>query len=223
MAGSITLTLDDGTTVGGWLARPEGTPRGALVVIQEIFGVNAHIRSVAEGYAGDGYVSLAPAFFDLVEPGLELAYDDAGTARGKAVVAELGLERAVSVVASAAARLRGDGLSVGAVGFCWGGTIAYLANVRLGLPSVSYYGGRTVPYLDEPLRAPMLFHFGGRDQSISADDIAAHRAKHPDAQVHVYPEAGHAFNRSADVRAYDADSAALAHRRTLDLFGKALA
>jgi carboxymethylenebutenolidase len=223
MAERITLTLDDDATVDGWLARPQATPKGALVVIQEIFGVNAHIRSVVDGYADDGYVALAPAFFDLLEPGLELAYDDAGMARGKALVQDLGPDRAVAVVASAAARLREDGLAVGAVGFCWGGTIAYLANVRLGLPAVSYYGARTVPYLDEPLRAPMIFHFGGRDQSISSEDIAAHRDRQPDAQVHVYPDAGHAFNRSADVRVYDAGSAALAHRRTLELFGKALA
>lgn len=222
MAGSIDLTLNDGTQIGGWLARPDGTPKGALVVIQEIYGVNAHIRSVVEGYADDGYVALAPAFFDPIEPGLELAYDDIGTERGKALVDQLGPDRAIAIVDAAAAFLRDDSLAVGAVGFCWGGTIAYLANVRLGLPAVSYYGGRTVQYLDEPLRAPMMFHFGERDISISAEKVSAHRASKPDATVYTYPTAGHAFNRSVDVRVYDADSAILARTRTLELFDKAL-
>jgi carboxymethylenebutenolidase len=115
-----------------------------------------------------------------------------------------------------------DGARVGVVGFCWGGTVAYLANTRLGLPAVSYYGARNVPYLDEALRAPMMFHFGGRDASIEPADVELHRVKHPDAAVHVYPAAGHAFNRDVDPKAYEPESARLAHRRTLELFEGAL-
>jgi carboxymethylenebutenolidase len=219
--------------VGGWLARPDGEPRGALVVIQEIFGVNAHMRAVADGYAHDGFLALAPALFDPVERGVELAYDQAGFARGRELVGALGFDRALAIVDAAAATLRillperdrsptVDDPRIGVIGFCWGGTVAYLANTRLGLPAASYYGARNVPFLDEPLRAPMMFHFGGQDSSITASDIAAHRHKHPDAAVHVYPAAGHAFNRDVDPKAYEPESARLAHRRTLDLFHDAL-
>jgi carboxymethylenebutenolidase len=204
-------------SIAGWRANPVEAPRGALVVVQEIFGVNAHMRSVVDGYAAAGYVALAPAFFDPVERGVELGYDEAGVARGRKLVEALGFDKAIAIVDTAAQLLRGEGLKVGAVGFCWGGTIALLANLRLGLPAVSYYGARNVQFLDEPLRAPMQFHFGGQDSSIPATDIALHREKLPDAQVFVYP-AGHAFNRDIDSKHYDADSARLAHRRTLEFF-----
>ena len=216
--------------VGGWLARPEGPPTGALVVVQEIFGVNAHMRAVTDRYAREGLLALAPALFDPVERNAELAYDEAGFEGGRALAAALGFDRAVAIVAAAAGRLRhllaergpGGEAGVGVVGFCWGGTVAYLANTRLGLPAVSYYGARTVPFLDEALRAPMLFHFGARDHSIPAADIEAHRRAHPEAAVHVY-DAGHGFNRDVDPRHHDATSAALAHARTLGFLQRALA
>ena len=208
-------------SIGGWRADPVEAPRGALVVVQEIFGVNAHMRSVADRYAAEGYVALAPAFFDPVERGVELGYGEQGFARGLELVTALGLDRAVAIVAAAAQLLQGERLKVGVVGFCWGGSIALLGNTRLGLPAVSYYGARNVPFLDEPLRAPMQFHFGEHDGSIPAQDITLHREKLPQAEVHVYP-AGHAFNRDVDPKVYDADSARLAHRRTLQFFADAL-
>ncbi|HVR82572.1 MAG TPA: dienelactone hydrolase family protein [Luteimonas sp.] len=208
-------------SIGGWRADPVEAPRGALVVVQEIFGVNAHMRSVADRYAAEGYVALAPAFFDPVERGVELGYGEPGFAKGRELVTALGLDRAVAIVAAAAQLLQGERLKVGVVGFCWGGSIALLANTRLGLPAVSYYGARNASFLDEPLRAPMQFHFGEHDGSIPAQDIALHREKLPDAEVHVYP-AGHAFNRDVDPKVYDADSARLAHRRTLQFFADAL-
>src|SRR5690606_16782062 len=115
-----------------------------------------------------------------------------------------------------------DGPRVGAVGFCWGGTIALLANTRLGLPAVSYYGARNVQFLDEPLRAPMMFHFGGRDASIDAGAIELHRRKYADAAIHRYPDAGHALDRDDDPYAHEPASARLAHERTLRLFADAL-
>jgi carboxymethylenebutenolidase len=209
-------------SIAGWRADPVEAPRGALVVVQEIFGANAHMRSVVDGYAAAGYVALAPAFFDPVERGVELGYDEAGVAKGRRLVDALGFDKAIAIVDAAAQLLRGEGLKVGAVGFCWGGSIALLANLRLGLPAVSYYGARNVQFLDESLRAPMQFHFGDRDSSIPASDIALHREKFPDAEVFVYP-AGHAFNRDIDSKHYDADSARLAHRRTLEFFAQTLA
>jgi carboxymethylenebutenolidase len=208
-------------SIAGWRSDPVEAPRGALVVVQEIFGVNAHMRSVVDGYAAAGFVALAPAFFDPVQRGVELGYEDDDVAKARGLVDALGFDKAVTIVDAAARLLRGEGLKVGAVGFCWGGTIALLANLRLGLPAVSYYGARNVRFLDEPLRAPMQFHFGDRDSSIPATDIALHREKLPDAGIYVYP-AGHAFNRDIDPNHYDADSARLAHRRTLEFFAQAL-
>ena len=128
---------------------------------------------------------------------------------------ELGFERAVHVVEAAAGSLRDAGHSPCVVGYCWGGSVAFLANTRLGLPAVSYYGARSLPFLDEPLRAPMLFHFGGQDASIPADAIELHRQKQPEAAIHVYADASHAFNRDVDNQHYHAASATLARQRTL--------
>lgn len=203
--------------VSGWRADPEAAPRGGLVVVQEIFGVNAHMRSVADRFAAAGYVALAPAFFDPVETGVELGYDQDGFAKGRELVNALGLDRAVDIVSAAGKLLQDEGLKVGVVGYCWGGTVAFLSNTRLGLSAVSYYGARTAALLDETLRAPMMFHFGEKDGSITQQDIAAHREKQPEASVHVYP-AGHAFNRDVDTHAYHAESAALALERTLAFF-----
>lgn len=206
--------------VAAWRSDPTAPARAALVVVQEIFGVNAHIRSVADRFAEAGFIALAPALFDPIERGVALDYDQPGIAKGRELTAALGFDRAVALVAAAADLLQAQGLRTGVVGFCWGGSVAFLANTRLGLPAVSYYGGRTVPLLDEPTRAPMLFHFGDRDPIIPADAVAAHRAKQPTATIHVYP-AGHGFN--CDARPdYAADSAALAWQRTLAFFEEAL-
>ncbi len=205
--------------VRAWQALPAGTPRAGLVVIQEIFGANAHIRHVAEQYAAEGYAVLAPSFFDLIEPDLQLDYDTAGATRGKALVNELGVDRAVTVVEAAAGVLAQYG-KVGTVGYCWGGTIAMLAAQRLGLPSASYYGARNLPFLDTPFKAPAIFHFGDQDASIPASAVAAHREKQPDLPVYVYP-ADHAFNREVGMH-YHAPSADLARERTLAFFSENL-
>ncbi len=197
-----------------WRSEPAGPSRGAVVVVQEIFGVNAHIRDVTDRFAKAGFVALAPALFDPVERDVELDYDAAGIARGLELTRALGIDRAIDVVAMAAAQLQREGLRTGAVGFCWGGTVSLLANTRLGLPAVSYYGGRNMQFLDEPLRAPMMFHFGSRDRSISAADVEQHRQKHPAATVHVYP-AGHGFNCEPR-QDYEPASAAIAWQRSIE-------
>lgn len=208
--------------VRAWRAEPSGPSRGAVLVIQEIFGVNAHIRSVADRFATAGFVALAPAVFDPVERDVELAYDKPDFERGRALVTALGTDRAVDVLAAAVHLLHSEGLRVGVVGFCWGGSLAFLCNTRLGLPTVSYYGARSLPFLDEPARRPLMFHFGERDASIPAADIELHRQKQPRAQVFVYPDAGHAFNRDVDIHAYEPASAALAWQRTLDFLAENL-
>lgn len=219
---SLTLHTADGQTIGAYLARPEQPPRGGIVVVQEIFGVNAHIRRVTEGYAEAGYLAIAPAVFDSLEKNVELGYDAAGMDKGRKLAAELGLERAVAAVAAAAQALREHGAGkVGVVGYCWGGTIAYLANIRLGLPAVSYYGGRNVQLVGEKAPGPLQFHYGLRDAHISEADREAVRRANPQAEFYVY-DADHGFN--CDMRAsYDAAAAAQARQRALDFFARHLA
>ena len=205
--------------IQAWRAAPPTPPRGALVVVQEIFGVNRHIRQVCDNFAAHGYVAVAPAFFDHLEPGVELDYNPEGVKRGKGLVDRLGFDGVLQDIQAAASAVQEAG-QVGVVGYCWGGSVAFLANTRLSLPAVSYYGARTVPFLDERLDAPMMFHFGDHDASIPTEVIELHRRKQPTAEIHVYP-AGHGFN--CDQRAdYDEASARLALDRTLSFFRRTL-
>ena len=215
----ITIPTPGMHCIGAYRADPAQPPRGGIVVVQEIFGVNAHIRRVVDGYAEAGYVAIAPALFDYVESGVELDYDEAGVARGRSLVAEVGFERAVESVASAAQAIASAGRK-GVVGYCWGGTVAFLCATRLGLPAVVYYGGRSVPFLDEHAQAPLLVHLGERDPIIPPEHVALHRQKQPQAQIHLY-DAGHGFN--CDMRAdYDPAAAALARERSLEFFAREL-
>jgi Dienelactone hydrolase and related enzymes len=220
MGQHIAIPTSGTQCIGAYLAQPAGTPKGGLVVIQEIFGVNAHIRAVADRFAGHGYTAIAPCFFDRLETGVELDYDEAGHTKGRALVAELGLERALQDVASAAQAIASAG-RIGSVGYCWGGTVALLAALRLGLPSVSYYGARNLPFLGETPRAPVMFHFGELDVHIPPAMVAAHRERLPQMATHTYP-ADHGFNRDVGA-AWHAESAALAERRTLAFFARHLA
>ncbi|MDE2381047.1 MAG: dienelactone hydrolase family protein [Xanthomonadaceae bacterium] len=203
--------------VQAWLAKPDHAPRGAVVVAHEIFGLLPHYLQVCARLAQAGFIALAPAYFDLIEPGLVLPTDHAGTDRGRAVVNQLGLDCGVDVTNTAAQWLAQTGHRVGVLGFSWGGTVALLANTRLGLPAVSYYATRNPPFLDEPAAAPLQFHFGALDVPIPPTIIDLHRQKQPQAQVFVYADADHAFNRDPDPP-YHADAAALAWERTLAFF-----
>lgn len=222
--------LDLGTPEGpvrAWHARPDQPAHGGVVVLQEIFGVNPHIREVTERFAREGFSALAPALFDVLRPQTELGYDDAGVTRGRELVSELGFDGAVAIAGAAARWLHEAGHRVGVVGFCWGGSVAFLCNTRLALPAVGYYGARSLPFLGEQgiegrARAPLMLHFGGRDASIPPGDIDLHREKQPHAAIHVYPDAGHAFNREVDPRVYHPEAAELAWRRTIDFFEEAL-
>ncbi|MDR6936212.1 dienelactone hydrolase family protein [Luteibacter sp. 3190] len=220
-----TLNLDTSRPhedMDAYLAEPAGTPRGGIVVIQEIFGVNAHIRSVADRFAAEGYVAIAPALFDPIEKGVETGYDQEGMTKGLKCVAELGLRRPTDDSVIAAKYLADNyKVKVGTVGYCWGGTVAMLAALRHGLPSSSYYGSRNVPFLTEPAKANVIFHFGERDHSIPPDMVEKHRELKPEMDTWVYP-ADHGFN--CDVRAsYDEPSAKLAWERTLAFFARELA
>ena len=206
--------------IGAYLAKPAGRPKGGIVVIQEIFGVNAHMRRVVDRFAEHGYTAIAPAFFDHLETGVELDYDEAGYAKGRQLIGELGLDLALEDVASAAEAISSSG-KIGTVGYCWGGTVALLAALRLGLPSVSYYGARNVPFLHEVPKAPVMFHFGEKDQHITPEMVAKHRELLPQMDTFTYP-ADHGFNRDVGAQ-YDEASAALALQRTLAFFETHLA
>ncbi|MGH8155546.1 MAG: dienelactone hydrolase family protein [Rhodanobacteraceae bacterium] len=222
MGERIDLDTAGGHRVGAYLAKPAGQPKGGIVVVQEIFGITPHIRDVTDRFAEAGYTAVAPAFFDYVERDADLAYDRGGTSHGRKLAAEVGMDRAVEAVASAADSIRSSG-KIGVVGFCWGGTVALLAGQRLGLPAVSYYGARNTGHFDQPLKAPVIFHFGDRDASIPAEAIEGHRKAWPDAPVYVYDHCGHAFNRDVDKNVYNANAATLAWQRTLEFFDRHLA
>ena len=214
MTQHIELTAADGHRLAAHVAQPKGAPRGALVVVQEIFGVNSHIRSVADGFAADGYSVIAPALFDRVERGLELDYGDADVQRGRALKAACSNENAMRDVAAAIAQVRAAG-RIGIVGYCWGGTLSWLAACELdGLAaSVPYYGAGLPEMAALKPRCPVMAHFGERDAGIPLAGVEAFRSAQPGVTVHLYP-AGHGFN--CDQRgAYDAASAALARQRTL--------
>lgn len=215
----MTLQTADGQTIGAYLAEPVGKPNGGVVVVQEIFGVNAHIRSVVDGYAAAGYLAIAPAVFDTLEKDVELNYDGPGMEKGRTLVSALGFDRALASVQAAAQAVASAG-KVGVVGYCWGGSIAYLAAIRLGLPAVSYYGGRNVQLVNEKAQGPLQFHYGLRDAHISEADREAVRAANPTAEFYVY-DAEHGFN--CDARAsYDPAAAQLARERALAFFGRHL-
>ena len=219
MGQTIELTAGDGHRLHAYEASPAGRARGAVVVVQEIFGVNAHIRSVADGYAASGYRVLAPALFDRVRPHVELGYADADIAEGRAIRGRLTFEQALADVDAARAALAESG-NVGIVGYCWGGTVTWLAAARLSgfAAASSYYGGGIGQFASEHPRCPTQCHFGEKDHAIPQSEVDGVRRANPDVPIYTYP-AGHGF--SCDARAsYDADSAALARRRTLEWFAE---
>ena len=219
MGQTITLTAEDGHELSAYRADPADAPRGGLVVIQEIFGVNPHIRSVCDRFAEVGYAAIAPAMFDRVERGIELDYDADGVAKGREVMGGLDWDGSLRDVAAAAAAVADAG-KTGAIGYCWGGSVAWLAATRLGLPSVGYYGGKIVEFAGETPRAPVLLHFGAEDPVIPPEDIDKIRAAQPKVPIFMY-EAGHGFN--CDARgSYNEESAKFALTRTLEFLGENL-
>jgi carboxymethylenebutenolidase len=212
----VHVAADDGHAFRAYHATPHGATKGCVVVVQEVFGVNAHIRQVCDGFAAAGYAAIAPSLFDRIRPGVELGYDDDGIAEGRALVAELGWEAPLRDVA-AARHLRGDG-RVGVVGYCWGGSVAWLAGCRLDVACVAaYYGRHIVEFVGEQPRCPAIMHFGADDPLIPPETVARVRRAWPQTPVFIYDGAGHGFN--CDQRAdYRPAAAALALERTLALF-----
>jgi len=218
MGEMLTLTAADGHRLSAYRATPAGTPRGALVVIQEIFGVNAHIKKVTDGFAADGYVAIAPALFDRVERDFETGYAPADIERGRMVRGKLQIEDAVKDVAAAVTEAQKTGRKVGVVGYCFGGTVAWLAATRIPgvAAAASFYGGGVADAAGEQPRCPVIFHFGETDASIPKDHWDRIKAQHPTLPMHIYP-AGHGF--SCDERgSFHEPSARQARQRTIDFF-----
>ncbi|MDQ0037016.1 carboxymethylenebutenolidase [Variovorax boronicumulans] len=220
----IDLTAKDGFSFPAYVAEPPGKPRGAVVVVQEIFGVNSHIRSVADGYAAEGYLAVAPATFQRVKPGVELGYSDEDMKEGSALKAAVEALPAPGVLQDieAAIAYAAKAGKVGIVGYCWGGLLTWRAASLLpGLAAAAPYygGGMTMP--EEAARqpkVPVLAHFGNQDHWIPLDTVESFKKAHPEVEVHVYP-VGHGF--SCDQRgSYNAEAAKLARERTLAFFAK---
>jgi carboxymethylenebutenolidase len=219
MGTPLELAAADGHRFAAYRADPPGKPRGGLVVVQEIFGVNSHIRGVADGFAADGYVAIAPALFDRTERGVDIGYSQPEIDRGRAIMQKLSMDAALLDVTAAMQAIASAG-KIGIVGYCWGGTVAWVSAAKLdGLAcSAPYYGGGILANKDLKPRCPVMLHFGETDHAIPIGDVRAWLAARPELAAHIYA-AGHGFN--CDQRgSYHAESAKLARVRTLEFFRK---
>ena len=194
MGQTITLAAKDGHKLAAYRADPAGKPRGALVVVQEIFGVNHHMRHVTDDFAKQGYVALSPALFDRVEKGIELGYDPKSIEAGRDIRAKVPLDGTLADLQAAIDAVKSAG-KVGIVGYCWGGGLAFLAATRLSgvAAAVGYYGGLVAAHAQEKPRVPVMLHFGDSDQSIPMSDVEKVKQARPDVTTYVY-KAGHGFS-----------------------------
>ncbi len=223
MGSQITLSGSDGFQFSAYQAEPEGPARGAVVVIQEIFGVNSHIREVADRYAAAGYLAVAPAIFDRIQPGIELGYTDEDIQTGFGYAfGQLDFATALGDVAAAGRHASSAG-KVGIVGYCFGGLVTANAAIQLGdvfSAASAYYGGGTPGLVDQTPTVPLMAHYGAQDHFIPLEGVDALKAAWPDAEIHVY-DADHGFN--CDQRgSFQALSAAIAQARTFRHFDKHL-
>ena len=217
MGQTIELTASDGHRIDAYVAEPTGRVKAGLIILQEFFGVNDHIKRIVDDYAARGYNALAPALFDRVEKNVDLPYDADGMKRGRELRAMLQVENTlldIQTAADAVAKVAPG--HVAAVGYCWGGVLAYLGSLRLrNIDAVVAYYGATIPdYIDEKTKVPVLLHFSERDEYMVPGDVQRVAAAHPEIELYTYPGTDHGFN--CDVRQfYNAEAAALALDRTL--------
>lgn len=224
MGNSITLTSADGFELGAYRADATGTPKGAVVVIQEIFGVNSHIRSVVDRYAANGFTAIAPALFDRIDKGIELGYTEADIGQGIELArGKTDMAKALDDIKAAAADVAGVG-KVGVVGYCWGGLLTALCAIDAAdvfSAAASYYGGGTPTLIDRTPVAPMIMHYGEHDHAIPMDDVRKLEQAWSGVTFYVY-DAQHGFN--CDQRgSYDKAAADLAQERTFAFFTDTLA
>ena len=208
------LTAADGFVLSAYRADPAGRARGGLVVAQEIFGINSHMRSVCDGFAADGYLAIAPALFDRYQPGFDVGYSPEDIAKGRELKGKANIDAALKDI-GAARDIAASAGKVGVVGYCWGGYVAWMAAARVAgfACAVPYYGGGMLEAVGEHPKCPVIAHFGERDTGIPVDGVRTFAAAHPEIRVHIYA-ADHGFN--CDQRAsYNAPAAKLARERTL--------
>ncbi|HTD53880.1 MAG TPA: dienelactone hydrolase family protein [Silvibacterium sp.] len=222
MSEQVRLTAADGHEFEAYVAKPHGEPVAGLVVVQEIYGVNQHIRSVADSYAHDGFLAVAPALFDRYERGVDLGYEGADAQKARSFPSRLDIGAAVRDTAAALdyARIQ-TGKKSGVIGYCLGGTIAWLAATRLNPDAaVGYYGGNIAKFAGEKPTCPVMLHFGRKDQHIPREEVDKISAAHPEVDIYWY-DAGHGFN--CDARSsFEPDSAKLARERSLEFLTKNL-
>ncbi len=225
MSETVTVKAQDGHALDVYVARPSAEPIAALVVVQEIFGVNRHIRSVADGYAKDGFLAVAPAIFDRVERGVELTYEEQDRPRAMAFLQKMDISKALADVDAALAFARNETRKkTGVIGFCYGGLLAWLSATRLHPDAaVGYYAGGIGNFAAETPRVPVQLHFGKLDTHIPSAQVEKVHAAHPQVEIYWYDGAGHAFNRDVHPASYHAESATLARSRALAFLRKHLA
>ncbi len=222
MGSMIELKAADGHKLAAYRAGPAGKARGAVIVIQEIFGVNSHIKSVADGYAKNGYLVIAPAMFDRLQRGYDTGYSPSEIEAGRALMQKVDWKHTLLDVDAAVAEARKAG-KVGIVGYCWGGTVTWVAAARTaGLACAApYYGGGMPGFIDDKPKCPTMCNFGELDKTPSPEQARAIAAAHPEITAHFYPGAGHGFN--CDQRgSYNAEASKLARQRTVEFFRKHL-
>jgi len=214
----IDLTASDGHKFAAFVAQPSGKPRGGVVVIPEIFGVNSHIQQTTDGYAADGYLAVSPAMFDRAQRNFDVGYSQPDIEAGRAIMGKLDLKLGMLDVQAAIAEA-GKAGKVGIVGYCYGGTVTWMAAARAsGLACAApYYGGGMHGLIGEKPKVPVMCHFGELDQSPSLAQAKEIVAAHPAITAHFYPGAGHGFN--CDQRgSWNAAAAKLARSRTVEFF-----
>jgi carboxymethylenebutenolidase len=222
MSEHTSLKAEDGHRLDAYVARPKGEPIVALVVVQEVFGVNAHIRSVADGYAKEGFLAVAPALFDRVERGVDLKYEGQDMQKAMTLAKKLNIDDMLKDTSAAIDYARTQsGKKTGVIGYCLGGSIAWLCACRFKIDAaVGYYGGYIPQYASEQPKCPVMLHFGRKDAHIPVEAVDKIRAAHPEVPIFLY-EAGHGFN--CDARAsYDPASAKAARERSLEFLRKNL-
>jgi carboxymethylenebutenolidase len=222
MSKVVKLQASDGHELDAYVAQPDGRPWGGLVVVQEIFGVNQHIRSVADRFAEEGFYAVAPALFDRVQRNLELTDAGEDMQKGMAAAQKINIDDAVKDVDAALQHAAKEtGKPAGVVGYCYGGTLAWLSATRLApAAAVGYYGGHIARFAGEKPRVPVMLHFGKHDNHIPQADVEKVQAAHPEVEIYWY-DAGHAFNN--DTRAsYNEAAATEAMARTLAFFNRHL-
>lgn len=225
----VKVKADDGHELSAYVAKPAKEPVGAVVIVQEIFGVNKSIRAVADHYATQGFLGIAPAIFDRFERNLELGYGEADMKKAFELYPKLNPDTTLLDIGAAYHHaIETTGKSVAVLGFCYGGLMAWVSavrgeNVRMQPACcVGYYPGGVGKFAKEEPACPVLLHFGGADDHIGKDQVDAVRSAHPEVEVHIYDGAGHAF-ANPDRPSYKADAAKLADQRSLEFLKKHVA